>query len=310
MSMDFTIPDMESVLTDTKRGRMKKPRRAGKLRLGDPARTLESRYETSLVSSDEDRQVSFYSLDGGQVDCYGVTVELIGAAVRKKKVCAIYLELSHDARDAFVRTVNEAEGEAKPSGSLLVWADTMTSIFLDKEDKNGMSSLAIMDTGAAKALEDTARLAQEQEEAEKGFFSRLWSDYIDPVGRIGQRPYILRLMITGIPAAFLFAFSWMYPDLFVGDTNPFILTFVVLGSILAVSMISLGIRRLSDIGWSHFYYWGFFALLFAINQLGGQFLGSDLMATRVVALIFMAVCVLLCFFPGEPRKNKYGPVPK
>lgn len=310
MSMDFTIPDMEEVIRQPEKGRMKKPRRAGSLRLGDPLRALETKYDARLVSEDEDRKMSFYSMEGGSVELYGAAAQLIGAGVRKKKVCALYLELSHKERVILIERMTEREGEPVKSGALLIWADTATSLFLDKEDGNGMSSLALMDTGAAKVLEDHARARQEQEQAQKGFLGRLWSAYIDPVGRVGQRAYIVRILTAGIPAAFLFAFSWLYPERFVGDTNPFIVIFLVAGSILAVAMISLAIRRLSDIGWSHLYYWGFFALLFAINQLGGQFLGSDLMATRLVGLLFMAACVLLAFFPGEPRKNKYGPVPK
>ena len=84
----------------------------------------------------------------------------------------------------------------------------------------------------------------------------------------------------------------------------------MVGTLCFISLISLAMRRLSDIGLSHLYYWVFFLLLFGINQLGGQFLGSQLMATRVVAVIFMAAVVLLAFFPGENKKNKYGPVPK
>lgn len=66
-------------------------------------------------------------------------------------------------------------------------------------------------------------------------------------------------------------------------------------------------RRLSDIGLSHLYYWAFFLILFAINQLGGQFLGSELMATRVVAVIFMIAVVLLAFFPGERKRTSTAP---
>lgn len=310
MSMDFTIPDMEEAIRRQEKGRMKKPRRAGNLRLGAPLRALEIKYDAHLVSEDEDRQVSFYSIDGGDVEIYGAAPHLIGAAARKKKVCALYLELSHSERDALVQRITETEGEPVKSGALLIWADTATSIFLDKADGNGLSSLAIMDTDAAKALEDHAQAQREEEQEQKGGFGRLWSAYIDPVGRINRRAYIIRMLTVGIPAAFLFGFSWIYPERFVGDTNPFIVTFLVGGSILAVAMISLAIRRLSDIGCSHLYYWGFFALLFSINQLGGKFLGSDLMATRIVGLLFMAACVGLAFFPGEPRKNKYGPVPK
>ena len=95
-----------------------------------------------------------------------------------------------------------------------------------------------------------------------------------------------------------------------GDANVYIMTFLILGTLCFISLISLAMRRMSDLGLSHIYYWIFFAILFAINQLGGEYLGSQLTATRTIAVIFMAAVILLAFFPGQNKKNKYGPVPK
>ena len=118
------------------------------------------------------------------------------------------------------------------------------------------------------------------------------------------------MLLMGIPATILFSFTCLKPELFVGDLNFYIVSFLILGTLCFISLISLGMRRLSDLGLSHLYYWGFFAILFAINQLGGEFLGSQLMATRVIAVIFMIAIILLAFFPGQNKKNKYGSVPK
>ena len=151
--------------------------------------------------------------------------------------------------------------------------------------------------------------AEEKKQA-KGPLGRLFSTFFDPVGRISRRSYIPKMLTVGIPAAFMFAFTCFKPELFVGDANAYIMTFLILGTLCFISLISLAMRRMSDLGLSHIYYWIFFAILFAINQLGGQYLGSQLTATRTIAVIFMAAVILLSFFPGQNKKNKYGPVPK
>ena len=134
--------------------------------------------------------------------------------------------------------------------------------------------------------------------------------YGDPVGRIGQKTYIVRALLVGIPTAAMFAFTWIRPELFVGDANIFILSFMVLGTLGFVSLISLAIRRLSDIGLSHLYYWGFFGFLFISNQAGAKLLSDELLATRITGMFFFAAVTLLAFIPGQKTKNKYGPVPK
>ena len=143
-----------------------------------------------------------------------------------------------------------------------------------------------------------------------GFRKTLWKKYGDPVGRIGQKTYIVRALLVGIPTAAMFAFTWIRPELFVGDANIFILSFMVLGTLGFVSLISLAIRRLSDIGLSHLYYWGFFGFLFVSNQAGAKLLSDELLATRITGMFFFAAVTLLAFIPGQKTKNKYGPVPK
>lgn len=131
-----------------------------------------------------------------------------------------------------------------------------------------------------------------------------------PWADIGQKTYIVRALLVGIPTAAMFAFTWIRPELFVGDANIFILSFMVLGTLGFVSLISLAIRRLSDIGLSHLYYWGFFGFLFVSNQAGAKLLSDELLATRITGMFFFAAVTLLAFIPGQKTKNKYGPVPK
>ena len=143
-----------------------------------------------------------------------------------------------------------------------------------------------------------------------GFRKTLWKKYGDPVGRIGQKTYIARALLVGIPTAAMFACTWIRPELFAGDANIFIISFMVLGTLGFVSLISLAIRRLSDIGLSHLYYWGFFGFLFISNQAGAKLLSDELLATRITGMFFFAAVILLAFIPGQKTKNKYGPVPK
>lgn len=166
-----------------------------------------------------------------------------------------------------------------------------------------MVTIALMDSEEAKVLSDNEAIEKEAEEASKGVGHKIFQTYFNPVGRMSRRSYIPKMLGAAIPAAILFGFTCFRPELFVGDLNVYIFTFLVVGTLCFISLISLAMRRLSDIGLSHLYYWVFFLLLFAINQMGGQFLGSQLMATRVVAIIFMAAVVLLAFSPEKTRKT-------
>ena len=172
------------------------------------------------------------------------------------------------------------------------------------------SSLILADTALEQAYINEEQLANSAEMEHAGFRKTLWKKYGDPVGRIGQKTYIARTLLVGIPTAAMFACTWTHPELFVGDANIFIISFMVLGTLGFVSLISLAIRRLSDIGLSHLYYWGFFGFLFVSNQAGTKLLGDELLATRITGMFFFAAVTLLAFIPGQKTKNKYGPVPK
>lgn len=314
MNMDFDIPDIsENAGKAAGGGKHRKPRRAGKIRLGDSLRSISREYTATRERMDEDKHIEFYSLSEGQehFPFYGMEVSIIGVCIRNKKTAAIYMELPLDKREDLIKKLSASEGEGEETQAMTIFSDTVTSIFVTKPEKGEkVVTIALMDSEEAKVLSDNEAIEEKQAEEAKGLGHKIFKTYFNPVGRISRRSYIPKMLGAGIPAAILFSFTCLRPELFEGDLNLYIFTFLVVGTLCFISLISLAMRRLSDIGLSHLYYWVFFLLLFAINQLGGQFLGSQLMATRVVAIIFMAAVVLLAFFPGENKKNKYGPVPK
>lgn len=314
MAMDFDIPDIrESADKAVIGNRRRKPRKVGNLRLGDTLKSISHQYTATEERVDEDHGTSFYSLSEGegQFSFYGVQVSPIGVCLYQKKTAAIYLECAIGDREKLLGALEKEAGKAQVSAQLVIFADTVTSIFVTNPGKGEkVFTVALMDSEAAKALSDTAAIEAAEKEQAKGPLGRAFSTFFDPVGRMSRKSYIPKMLLVGIPAAILFSITCMKPELFVGDLNVYILSFLVLGTLCFISLISLGMRRMSDIGLSHLYYWLFFVILFAINQLGGEFLGSQLMATRVIAVIFMVAIILLAFFPGQNKKNKYGPVPK
>ncbi|WP_416177111.1 DUF805 domain-containing protein [Dialister sp.] len=314
MDMDFNIPDItENADKAAGGGKHRKPRRAGKIRLGDTIRSISKFYTATEEKKDEDRGISFYSLSEGEdkFSFYGMDVSMIGVCIRHKKTAAIYMELPAKERENFIKTLEKTEGQGQDAAGMTIFADTVTSIFVTKPEKSeSVITIALMDSEEAKALSDNEAIEKEEEEKSKGLGHKIFKVYFYPVGRMSRKSYIPKMLGVGIPASILFAITCLKPELFVGDLNFYIFFFLVLGTLCFISLISLGIRRLSDIGISHLYYWLFFFILFAINQVGDTFLGSQLMATRVAAVIFMIAVVVLAFFPGENKKNKYGPVPK
>ncbi len=314
MAMNFEIPDItESASKAVTGNKMRKPRKVGDIRLGDTLRSISHHYTCTEERAEEEAESVFYSLSEGEetVSFYGMKVSMIGVCLYRKKVAAIYMEVPAGDRAKLLETIQKKAGEPQRSSMLDIFADTVTSIFVTKPGKGEkVFTVALMDSEAAKALSDSAAVAAEEKKQAKGPLAKAMGSFFDPVGRIGRKKYATHLLTVGIPAIFLFALSCVKPELFVGDMNTYIMTFLLVGTLCFISMISLGMRRLSDIGLSHVYYWLFFGVLLVINQLGGDFFGSQLMATRVIAVVFLVVLVILAFVPGENKKNKYGPVPK
>ncbi|WP_296955815.1 DUF805 domain-containing protein [uncultured Dialister sp.] len=314
MAMDFEIPDITENAGKAATGRkQRKPRKAGTLRLGETLRQISHNYTATRESEDEDKHVEFYSLSEGpeKFDFYGTEVSIVGVCVRNKKTAAIYMELPSGNRADFIKTVAKSEGEPQDAAGMTIFADTVTSLFITKPQKGeNVVTIALMDSEDAKALSNNAAIEEREAEEKKGISHKIIKTWFDPVGRMSRKTYIKRMPGMLIPSIILFVITVLRPELFVGEANPFIVGFLILGTLCFISLISLGMRRLSDIGKSHWYYWIFFLILLAINQLGGNFLGSQLNATRTVAVIFFIAIVVLAFFPGEAKKNKYGLVPK
>lgn len=106
MNMDFDIPDIsENVGKAAGGGKHRKPRRAGKIRLGDSLRSISREYTATRERMDEDKHIEFYSLSEGQehFPFYGMEVSIIGVCIRNKKTAAIYMELPLDKREDLIK---------------------------------------------------------------------------------------------------------------------------------------------------------------------------------------------------------------
>ena len=284
----------------------KKIRRIGRLRLGDSYRNLRSRFELTPVKIPEDSGTEAYTLPmEKEILFHGVPVTAAGVSIKNRKVRAIHADTAASP-DEMKRILTDLYGTPEKKNAAYFWADTVTTVCMTGE--NHTASVIIADTASLSDISDAENTAEEEER--RGFKGRLWKKYGNPVGRVSRKTYIKRASLVGIPVIAMFAFTWIRPELFVGDANFFIIAFMVLGTLGFVSLMSLAIRRLSDIGLSHLYYWGFFGLLFIGNQAGGKISGNELLAARITGLVFFAVVFLLSFIPGENKKNKYGPVPK
>lgn len=308
LSMNFTyeFPDITGYIQ--KSGTYKKPRRISGLRLGENRTAVEKRFPLSLSRRDEDKDIDYFTVSTKEkISLFDEEVASLGCSFVKGKAALLFADFTLSTEEMKKR-LTSLFGKPVKVKDVFLWTDAATSIFLMVNENS--ASLILVDTALEQAYIDEEQLANSAEMENAGFRKTLWKKYGDPVGRIGQKTYIVRALLVGIPTAAMFAFTWIRPELFVGDANIFILSFMVLGTLGFVSLISLAIRRLSDIGLSHLYYWGFFGFLFISNQAGAKLLGDELLATRITGMFFFAAVILLAFIPGQKTKNKYGPVPK
>ena len=308
LSMNFTyeFPDITGYIQ--KSGTYKKPRRISGLRLGESRTAAEKRFPLSLSRRDEDKDIDYFTVSMKEkISLFDEEVVSFGCSFLKGKAALLFADFIFSTEEMRNR-LTSLFGEPVKVKDVFLWTDAATSIFL-MANKNS-ASLILADTALEQAYIDEEQLANSAEMENAGFRKTLWKKYGDPVGRIGQKTYIARALLVGIPTAAMFACTWIRPELFAGDANIFIISFMVLGTLGFVSLISLAIRRLSDIGLSHLYYWGFFGFLFVSNQAGAKLLSDELLATRITGMFFFAAVTLLAFIPGQKTKNKYGPVPK
>lgn len=308
LSMNFTyeFPDITGYIQ--KSGTYKKPRRISGLRLGENRTAIEKRFPLSLSHRDEDKDIDYFTVSMKEkISLFDEEVASLGCSFVKGKAALLFADFTLSTEEMKKR-LTSLFGKPVKVKDVFLWTDAATSIFLMVNENS--ASLILVDTALEQAYIDEEQLANSAEMENAGFRKTLWKKYGDPVGRIGQKTYIVRALLVGIPTAAMFAFTWIRPELFVGDANIFIISFMVLGTLGFVSLISLAIRRLSDIGLSHLYYWGFFGFLFISNQAGAKLLSDELLATRITGMFFFAAVILLAFIPGQKTKNKYGPVPK
>ena len=308
LSMNFTyeFPDITGYIQ--KSGTYKKPRRISGLRLGENRTAVEKRFPLSLSRRDEDKDIDYFTVSMKEkISLFDEEVASLGCSFVKGKAALLFADFIFSTEEMRNR-LTSLFGEPAKVKDVFLWTDAATSIFLMANENS--ASLILADTALEQAYIDEEQLANSAEMENAGFRKTLWKKYGDPVGRIGQKTYIVRALLVGIPTAAMFACTWIRPELFAGDANIFIISFMVLGTLGFVSLISLAIRRLSDIGLSHLYYWGFFGFLFISNQAGAKLLGDELLATRITGMFFFAAVILLAFIPGQKTKNKYGPVPK
>ena len=308
LSMNFTyeFPDITGYIQ--KSGTYKKPRRISGLRLGENRTAVEKRFPLSLSHRDEDKDIDYFTVSMKEkISLFDEEVASLGCSFVKGKAALLFADFIFSTEEMRNR-LTSLFGEPAKVKDVFLWTDAATSIFLMANENS--ASLILADTALEQAYIDEEQLANSAEMENAGFRKTLWKKYGDPVGRIGQKTYIARALLVGIPTAAMFACTWIRPELFAGDANIFIISFMVLGTLGFVSLISLAIRRLSDIGLSHLYYWGFFGFLFISNQAGAKLLSDELLATRITGMFFFAAVILLAFIPGQKTKNKYGPVPK
>lgn len=308
LSMNFTyeFPDITGYIQ--KSGTYKKPRRISGLRLGENRTAVEKRFPLSLSRRDEDKDIDYFTVSMKEkISLFDEEVASLGCSFVKGKAALLFADFIFSTEEMRNR-LTSLFGEPVKVKDVFLWTDAATSIFLTANENS--ASLILADTALEQAYIDEEQLANSAEMENAGFRKTLWKKYGDPVGRIGQKTYIARALLVGIPTAAMFACTWIRPELFAGDANIFIISFMVLGTLGFVLLISLAIRRLSDIGLSHLYYWGFFGFLFISNQAGAKLLGDELLATRITGMFFFAAVILLAFIPGQKTKNKYGPVPK
>ncbi len=308
LSMNFTyeFPDITGYIQ--KSGTYKKPRRISGLRLGENRTAVEKRFPLSLSHRDEDKDIDYFTVSMKEkISLFDEEVASLGCSFVKGKAALLFADFIFSTEEMRNR-LTSLFGEPVKVKDVFLWTDAATSIFLTANENS--ASLILADTALEQAYIDEEQLANSAEMENAGFRKTLWKKYGDSVGRIGQKTYIARALLVGIPTAAMFACTWIRPELFAGDANIFIISFMVLGTLGFVSLISLAIRRLSDIGLSHLYYWGFFGFLFISNQAGAKLLSDELLATRITGMFFFAAVILLAFIPGQKTKNKYGPVPK
>ena len=296
VSFDIVLPDVKPIVK--KPGNFKKPRRIGEIRLGEKVKNLLKKYNLKKAGEKEEKGVIFYEIDHPEGFVFvGSPVLSLGISVKNGKVVSIYAE----TKDDISQKLGKNFGKGDSLAGLTCWADYTTAIFL----KGNL--LILSDTDEALKEADNDQIARDEAQKSKGPVRLLLECFFSPKGRISRKRYAVLSLITGIPAFALFVFYWVHPEsLEQGSAGIWLLA----ATVLFISLLTLAMRRLSDIGKSHLYYWLVFIVLIGINEFIKRQLGDELLGTHVAVSLFFIILIIMAFIPGEKKANKYGPVPR
>lgn len=293
---DIVLPDVKPIVK--KPGNFKKPRRIGEIRLGEREKNLLKKYDLKKAGEKEEAGIIFYSVavpDGCAFE--GSPVLSLGISVKNGKVVAIYAELKEDVRQKLGKNFGKGDSLA----GVTCWADYTTVIFMKG------NTLILSDTDEALKEADNEQIARDEAQKSKGPVRLLLECFFSPKGRISRKRYTLLSLIAGIPAFAIFVFYWARPEaLEQGSASVWLLA----ATALFISLLTLAMRRLSDIGKSHLYYWLVFVILIGVNEFIKRQLGDELLGTHVAISLFFIILIIMAFIPGEKKANKYGPVPR
>ena len=217
LSMNFTyeFPDITGYIQ--KSGTYKKPRRISGLRLGESRAAVEKCFSLSLSRRDEDKDIDYFTVSMKEkISLFDEEVASLGCSFLKGKAALLFADFIFSTEEMRNR-LTSLFGEPAKVKDVFLWTDAATSIFLMANENS--SSLILADTALEQAYINEEQLANSAEMEHAGFRKTLWKKYGDPVGRIGQKTYIARTLLVGIPTAAMFACTWTHPELFVGDAN-------------------------------------------------------------------------------------------
>lgn len=295
-SFDIVLPDVKPIVK--KPGNFKKPRRIGEIRLGEREKNLSKKYGLKKAGEKEEKGITFYEIDDPRGFVFGGSPVLsLGVSVKNGKVVSIYADLKDPVRPKLEKNF----GEGNSLGGLTCWADYTTTVFLKG------NTLILSDTDEALKEADNDQIAMDEAQKAKGPVRLLLECFFSPKGRISRKRYTVLSLITGVPAFILFVFYWVHPAALEQGTSGI---WLLAATALFISLLTLAMRRLSDIGKSHLYYWLVFILLIGVNEFIKRQWGDELLGTHVAISLFFLILIIMAFIPGEKKANKYGPVPR
>lgn len=130
-----------------------------------------------------------------KISLFDEEVTSLGCSFVKGKAALLFADFIFSTEEMRNRLTSLFGKPAKVK-DVLLWTDAATSIFLMANENS--ASLILADTALEQAYIDEEQLANSAEMENAGFRKTLWKKYGDPVGRIGQKTYIVRALLVGI----------------------------------------------------------------------------------------------------------------